>query len=126
MSLFRLLLRRNAWLASLLLAALVLAPLGAGSAAEASEDSCTLSVDGHVEAHADAPLDAVSSHDDSDGRSEPHEHHAHGCGSCHLHILAPLLNDRVAARAAASPQVPRPALVAETAPLSRLYRPPRA
>jgi hypothetical protein len=112
MRLARLFARRAGWLTALLVAALVLAPLAAETPAEAAAEQCVL---------------AVGDHDDAGRDGTPHHrHHAHGCGTCHVHLLAPgaFSGFAKAVDVATFVSSSRPAVV--TGPDIRLFRPPRA
>jgi len=75
------------WLATLLASVMLLGPVVSEAVAETSaRTACHASLSPHLEgvegAHAADPHQEGDNHD-------PARHHAHSCGGCHVHVLAP-------------------------------------
>lgn len=68
------------WLATLLAALILFAPLAGESVAEHAAEAACLQDGGEI--------DASGAGGEPGDAPEHARHHAHGCGACHLHVLA--------------------------------------
>ena len=101
------------WLTVMAAIAMVLMPMAADAShvEEASESHCEFCID-----HAD--------HDHEDGNHHQ-DHHAHGCGSCHVHNMTPKISYALSDRARNTSDFAMVTAAISSTEISGPYKPPR-
>ena len=101
------------WLIAMASAAMVLAPMAADA--------------GHVEEQSQSHCEFCVDHDAHDHEDENHhkDHHAHGCGSCHVHNLAAKISHAFSVRDQNANTYGRITAALSSADLSGPFKPPR-